>query len=597
MTHSTSFSAFKISCNKILIALQVIVFIGWLFQLVLYQTWRPLWGDSSRHHGMLICTLIAFIPLIYSIICLRKRLPLHIFHIEYQDCLAVVGLLCLGVLYWYFFCASAIYYPVHTYGDENCHNTIIPLMAQDLHSWFNYFTHHTAQPPNFRASYMLYPSLAYIPAMLWLMAFGDPSSIVEQRMFLVIQYLAVVFTTYLLARLIIKSRIISILTALLPLSSALLLSYTMSFYIELHYVSVLILSFWLLAWGIRNNSKEVVVTSVLMASLAAIIRESAMPGTFGIILAALIWRYLNVDRNKKIIVRALSAIWYLIIGLLPFFLYYLAKSHYTNEDKTRVSLTFLLHQDYSALLTYSLLYLGPLILGIFLFFILNPSKLKQEPYLILAAVVGIGSSLFMQSIFIPGYMPWTHNYLFYYAQFIVLLIITTNFIRQKLVKGNLIVIVFLCIGIIANITITIKYLNNDQWFNESETIFDIRPIAKYMTDHQQAFNHQRVYLYWPKGFPSYPIKLLPDFIKLTKINSIDAIPAFLDFNLIQQKLPAQAHYLLFYWLKNVSRPKKFHSIPAVRHPQSSELKNYHILIESVDSWSQGRSGVMLLEKN
>ncbi len=574
----------------ILIGLQLIVFIAWLIQLAMHQSWIGF--ISSWTEGLLVSTLLCMLPLGYCFVLLRNKATLPKYTIHFQDILFIILLISISFIMWQHYAEYAASFPMHTYGDESFHTTRVPIMAEDFHDWIRFLFHHHHTRPSFHAEYMFYPSLAYVPVTLWTMLLGKTASVSDQRLFLFINYLAVVLSTYLLARIMIQSKVISFFLALLPITSALLLSYTMSFYIELHYVSILILSFALLAWGVKDKSKEMVMTAIFVVSLAPITRESGVTGACGIIFAAMIWRYFNIDTTKSILIRLISASWYLAIGLVPFVMYYISKSHYTEWDKTRTSIKFLLDQDYVELIKYAAIYLGPL--AIFSFFFIP--QIKKSPYLFLAAISGIAASLLMESIFLPGYMPWSRNYLFYYADFIVLTTTCISFIWQSSYKLKQLAPMLLIIGIVANGLITIKYLPNDELFHESETVFNFDPITKYITQNTHEFANQKIYLFWPQGFPTYPEKLLPKDITLAKISTIAQRPNFIPFDLVEDNLPKDAKFVLFYYLKNSSLPKAFSSIPSVQRPEQQQLNHYKILVESIDPWSKGKSGVMLLEK-
>lgn len=594
---------FKFSCYYLLILIQLLVCLGWMSQLAFHQTWMFLCiGPNPLTHiswnmGFFLSILISLIPLITSFLLLWQRPSLPICYIDYRDCCIIFLLTGLSLCFWCFFAVSALNFPVHTYGDESFHTSRVVLMAQDFHQWTQYFFVSGAQPPEANGTYTFYPSLAYIPITVLTMLFGDFSLIADQRISLIIYYLAIIFTTYLFARLIIKSRLISALIATIPISSALLLTYTTDFYIELPYVSVFIFSFWLLAWGIRHHSKEIVITAILVSSLAPIIRESSIAGTGGIVLAAIIWQYFNLEKEKKHFTRLLSAGWYFLVGFLPFLIYYLIKSHYTPWDSDRTSLIFIFKQNYFALFGYALLYLGPLAVFSCLFFICSPYKQAGENrYLVLAALVGIAGSIILQSVFIPGFMPWTRNYLFYYGQFIILTTLFLSHLYKAWNKSSIAILIpLLCLSIIFNICITITCFKNDNLFHESEIIFNIKPISNYIEEHWSEFIQQKIYIAWPDRFPNFPEKLLPPYVTLTKITQ-PIIYQFLEWPLIQPILPPNTRYVLFYYLKNESQPENFHhvSIPLVHIP--TELLGYHLLINSIDPWSKGKSGIMLLEK-
>lgn len=602
--------SFVFNTRHLLIAIQILVSIGWLIQLSFHQTWMCLPGINmlSWKTGYVLSILVSLTPLLFSLSLLRRNPALPITIINYCDIFILLSLLALSLFFWWYFSKGALYFPIHMYGDETFHSTRVELMAKDFHTWMNYIFVPKTPRPEFHAEYMFYPSLAYVPIALLASLFGDASSIADQRIALVIYYLAIIFSTYLLARIFIKSRGISALIAVLSASSALLLAYTTSFYIEISYVGPFIFSFCLLAWGINNHSKEIVITAVLVSSLGPIMRETAIGTTGGIILVAMLWQYYTVDSYthlmplKRKMIHALFATQYMVIGLLPFAAYYIAKSHYTDWDKTRTSLAFILQQDYPTLLQYSLLYLSPIALAALLFCLFQWKKIyswdntkRTSFYLMLAAITGILASLLTESIFIPGYMPWTRNYLFYYADFTVLIILFFTYFCR--IKCNSLAFILLLLGIGINTFIDIQYLQNDDYFHESETVFDFRTINHYITKHREQFEHQTIYIAWPKGYPTYPIKLLPAFILLKSIAIVPEQSRFPEFEIVHKILPNNAHYLLFYYLKNESKPRAFHNgIPSASPPTSLELQGYKILINSVDSWSNGKNGVMLLEK-
>jgi hypothetical protein len=624
----------SVACLRVLIISLIVVCIGWSIQLAFHQLWLCIYSPTSWKMGFIFSILLSCLPLSYAGYLFWKSPHLPTIKLDFKDILFIISLVFIGVVFWRFFSLKAIYYPIHTYGDEAFHMSRVQLMNSDFYSWVHYFFSSHTPPPAYRAEYMMYPALAYVPGVLWNIMLGHVNSPADQRAFLVVSYLAVVITTYILSRFIVKSRLISGLFALLSISSALLLSYTMSFYIELHYVGVLLFSFWLLALGTEKNSPEVIFTAVFVSSLAPIIRESAIGGTIGIVIAAMLWHYLQGKSEKKIISRWLPCLLYLLVGLLPFSMYYTAKSNYSSWDKTRTSFSFLTQQDYYSLFTYAFMYLGPLlILSSFIlciyfkratqhsssvidYFCLKKSSLINEGfhseqllsaklehtskpahlYILLAAVVGIILELAIQAIFLPGFMPWTRNYLFYYAQFMVLSILCVNyFLQKKESKIKIFLIPLLVCSVFINTFIGNTYLKSNKWFHESEVVFDLRPITAYINEHRQQFENRSIYIYWPEHFPTYPESLLPNFIKLIKIPALKAEPLFFSFERVQSALPKDARYILFYYLKNSAKPQAFHNIPAVKRPQLSHFP-YHVLIESIDPWSSGNNGVMLLEK-
>lgn len=594
----------KIFCKErrvsflLLLIAQLMVSLGWFIQFVLHQTWRVTFGGKlSVGMGLTLSVLLALIPLVYVIICLTaRRSSLAAFTIRYDDSLIILLLIFLGISCWWYFCGSALYYPMHTYGDEAFHIPRVQLMLSDFWQWWGYLTTHAGQGPDFHAEYMMYPSLAYVPVMTVTALLGNPAVVADQRIALVMYYLIVIVTTYILSRLIIRSKFLSFLLTLLPLSSGLLMSYTVSFYIELPYVGVLLASFCFLTWGISQCSKEWVGVAVFVASIAPIIRETAIAISGVIIVCASVWRYLKCDLHKTYLYRFFFAVGYVVVGLIPFAMYYYAKNNYTSWDKTRTSLAFIFHQDYLSLFSYSFVYLGPLAFLAFLFFVLSPKRAKAQAYLVVTAILSVGVALWMQSIFLPGYMPWSRNYLFYYASCLVLIVAALDYILKHWKKGKIIVCSLLCLGILINFLVDQCCLQDDRIFNESEVVFDLRPIQQYILLHQNQFNQHTIYIDWPQGFVTYPDTLLPDFVHLKKLTKKLPVSNFRSFTDVESQLPIDAQYLLFYYLKVDAKPVAFHSIPSVAYPLPAELKNYRVLVASADPWSAGRNGVLLLER-
>lgn len=583
-----------ISGKALVITVQCAVCVAWIIQLVFHQTWRCIIPEISWVSGLSLSLGISLIPLMFSIYIMCSNIRLPGIHIRLEDLFSLTILLSAALVCWYVCSRSAAFYPVHLYGDESFHYSRVNLMVDDVRSWSRYLTGKITMPPSFRAEYMMYPALAYVPVTFWTMIFADTGQIADQRLFLFVQYFLVVFGAWIFARSIMKSWLVCLLIAFLPVTSALLISYTMSFYIELHYVGLLLIAAGLLSWGIQRKSQHIVTAAVFLASLAPIVRESALPGEAGIIISAMLWQYIFHCTQKKITALAASA-GNFIIGFIPFTLYYLAKSNYTNFDKDRISLKFILQQDYFNLLQYSMLYLGPVFLAGAVFFIFRPSALGRHPWLFLSAFIGIFGGLLMQSIFIPGYMPWSRNYLIYYAAFVIVAVLAVSAFVQNdpTRKGSAVFI--LLVGIAVNCYFLVKYLPDNRFFNESEMVFDFSPMRNFLEKNKNAAKIKNKYIVWPPGYPAYPDKLLPEYVTLNKIEPKN-LGSFPTFTLVRKLLPKNARYVLFYYMKNESKPTAFSTIPSVLRPSNLDDEGYHILSETTDPWSRNNNGVMLLEK-
>ena len=564
----------------------VLTSLAWLSQGVFHQTWCVLLPITWTL-GAYISLLLALSPLLYAGSLWHQRKVGALSIVTPPNTLIMLSFfVILSLLYGWIFSGSALSYPLHIYGDVGFHTNRVILMAQDYHVWINYLFHN-GQRPEFHAEYMMYPSVSYLPVTLISTLLGDVTSLSYHRFALLLYYVATVVASYLFARIILTSTSQRILLTLTTLTSALLLSYTMSYYIEMPYICILLFSFSLLAFGMKTKTPAFVLSAMFLASLAPIMRETAIPSTAGIVIAAALWRITTYPTAR---IRAWgAAIVYCIVGLGPFIEYYIGKSHYTNWDKERTSLSFIWQQNYLAHFTYAFLYLGFFCFVALAFFIFSKKRFNQFPFLILAAIIGIAGSLISESIFIPSYMPWSRNYLFFYADFFVLTTICLAHFRAKSIMTSLV-----ALQVIMNIITCMVFLPKAELFHESETVFDIRPIVHYLES--QSNTHEKLFAYWPKGYPLEPKQLLPHFSGIERIALQGDESHFVSFTSVTAAAPHEAHYILFYYFANNSQPKAFRQIPRSPYPSAAELRDYRILINSKDPWAPQQSGVMLLEK-
>lgn len=584
-----------------------VVFFCWLLQFVGHQIWRyyPMMDLNNPAAGipvLLALLLLAFLPAVFMA---RNAAPPHSaaqpgisnhWRAGSRNWFLTISIIALALLNWAVFAREAAFFPLHVYGDEFFHSQRTTMVRDYIGELWAYFGGERPNAPFHSAHFIFYPSLAYLANATFSGILGDAAALANQRLALVPHFLVIAAVTFAGALVLSCSRRLAFFMALLPASAPLLLSYTMSFYIELQYVAVYLLSAFLLHQGMEEQDERAVWAALLIASVGPIIRESSMPLAMGIGgggVAYLLRK--NLISGKLNFRSAALALYPLVVVLTPFLLFYAAKSAYSDWDQTRIANANILKQDYGALVAYSVLYLSPAwpILAIAALF----TKRFSDRVIVVAMCASIGGALLLYARFLPGYMPWTRNYLMFYAPILVLMIIGAAHLYRSFGRkpASLALPALLGTSVLFNVIVSSTHLKNDVLFHESEAVFNDDTVTDYIRRRAHDFAGQTIYGQHPVFKPS-PALALKDAARYEEVPSLAKKSQFFPFSKIVAELPAGRRYLLFHYFQNRSRPAVFAGLPAAKRPTQAELKGFRILAESSDPWSAGHTGTLLLER-
>lgn len=576
-----------------------IVVLFWLAQFVGHQIWRyysvvHLSKIAIGLPAVIVVLMLAFLPAIFMAVYSRPAIiprthasPWH----GSTSWILLVLVVVFATLNWVVFARDAAFFPLHVYGDEFFHNQRTTMVRDYISDLAAYFSGARPDIPFHAAHFIFYPSSAYLANAAFAAAFGDVAAIVNERLALVPHFLAVAVVTFAGALALSGNRYLALLLALIPASAPLLLSYTMSYYIELQYVAVYLLSALLLHRGIEHGTERTIWAAILIASVGPIIRESTVPIAISIAATGAFYFVWHGRFGPAITLgNVLRAAYVFVAALTPFLLFYAAKTAYTDWDQMRMSNANILKQEYGVLLGYSLLYLGPAwpILAVSALF----SKRLSDRMVAVAMWASIGGALLLYARFAPGYMPWSRNYLMFYAPIMMLMVIGAlhlNGIRKLKIP----LVILLGGSVVFNLGISSLYLNNNLLFHESEAVLNDRLIVEYVKQHPSNFLGQTIYGQHPV-FCLTPAVSLADFAEYREIPSLAKQSQFFTFSKIASALPSDGRYLIYYYFKNQSRPPVFSALPAAERPSVAE--GFRILAESSDPWSAGRTGMLLLER-
>lgn len=575
---------------------------AWFFQFLGHQIWR--YFTVVAQLGALRGNLLVFagsvataIPALVLIIRQKQKPGDFPSTLERADLAAFAGLILTSAVFWSGFALPTIGDSRHVFGDESFHGPRTAMMCDDVKAaWELVLGRHAEAFPFHPSHYMMYPSLAYTVNASVATLLGDGHNLEYQRAALLAPYLIATLAFYLLARVVTGDRRTSFLLGLIPASSPLLISYTMSFYIEIHYVGLVLFAATLLVCGLKQQRNDCLAAAAFVASIAPLIRESAFPSAFAIGATAALAVIIRPNFQAQWIRRLAHGGYLLTLAMLPFAVYYTAKSNYTNRDKELTSLLNVFLQDHASLALYSLLYLGPVVLALAGAAFLS---WRKHALLILAALVALVGAHTIYAMFDPGYMPWSRNYLLYYAPLLMLVALGAESIRSHSIAAGRKLTWALTAAVALNIGISFLCLDDNRFFHESEAVFDEAKIARYLRDHRTRFEGRVLASARPAHMGAWQ-EWVPNFTSLSSLKEFDH-PAyrgsFVPFHRVIRRLHPEAPFLLFYWFENHSRPKIFREIPRAPKPRPDELKGFIVLVEAPDRWSGGKSGVMLLARN
>jgi hypothetical protein len=562
------------------------ILIAWVYQFVGHLIWRYLPVVSQDQLGLPLTAAILVCMALPLLLVKRTTHAANEFCFDRR--IDTRLLLLLGVitaLNWLIFASHWSALPLHTYGDEFFHNarTLIEYnyWRDVLHSFGTpQGAHFPSDFPS--AHFIIYPSVAYFTTTILSLLQGDPGSIVYQRHALLIWLLPIPIAAYILGRALEITRQSSFLFALALAVSPLLASYTLSYYIEIPYISIELAALVWLVLGEKNHDAYALCLAVGLASVATLVRESTLPFAFFIVTASI---YCNSKLPISRIRKLTLSFWFVFAGLIPCLLYSYAKSAYSGQHTARLAIVNFWRQDWTSLLTYGLVHLNIIMLLLALTSWLFIAR-RQTRTVIIAMTATLCGTLMMYGLFETGWMPWSRNYALLFAPLNALALlglywVSTKF-NVKVVRSVLIIAVF------GNIAIAAMYFSDDRLFHENEAIFDLGPALANL-GHLQG--DVKVYEHRPEFMRNQFV--MP--ANVTVVNVAPEVNAFIPLKDIETFLPSDAHWILYYYYRNVAAPQNLHSAPQAPR---NEIENGRYIVHSLsnDPFADGRTGVALLEK-
>lgn len=568
---------------KIRLALAFAIPAAWTYQFVLHRTWIFYPAIAQDHLGMPLfaaaIVILSFPLLLWKAIRPLQAVPILHWPSEYRW----IGLLTmLAALNWLLVAWPWLGLPQHTYGDEFFHNI---RTAFEFDYWHKLFISGGRVPADFPAAHFIfYPSLAYFTTTLLAWLQGDAGSIVFQRQAQLFWLLPIPALTYVLGRLLDVARWPMLLFAAVIACSPLLASFTISYYIELPYISIELASLiWLVtAW--KKRDVHSMCMAVGFASLATLVRESTLPFAVVIALAAA-WTIRGIMQDP--ISRRLLQGWFLIAAILPCAVYSYARKLYAGPDSTRLAIGNLPKQEWSSLLIYCAPYLNTvlLLLGLASLRWLLRSETRRPSLVLASALAG---TLLMYGMFLPGWMPWSRNYALLFVPVTGTCLLGLYWLwatgRRRLASG------MLAAAFICNITVSALWFKDNTLFHENEAMFDLAPALAILSSQPgqiSVYEHR----------PAFMIQQLPLPANVKLINEGKDSGTFLPWEELRDKLPAEARWVLYYYYENRSKPPVLNALKRTPKLNTAEIDGFTVRSAVDDPFSGGRTGVMLLMRD
>ena len=574
----------------------------WFYQDGFLQLWRsiatfsqvPLWLGLFLSF-LLFFTLGAALIKTTTSICNNDKTGY--FYIDNKDFFYSLFITLATLLSWFLWVLPQLSRPPNTYGDEDFHFQATQAISDYISAFFHGSPSPAAAPTAYR-----YGGLMYL--LFGLFTVWDKDlylSPLLQRGALLIPLLVMTVLTFVLARKLLKDRLLALLFSAVISTSPLLLAFTMDKYLDIGHLPLLLITFASLYLGVTQKNIYALTLCGISASLAPLVRENILPTT--LLISVFLGIYGTFIYPKKLK-------WAILITLataLPFCLFYFFKIHSTTVDIDRLSLKNIFLQDYSALFVMSAIYLNPFIcLCSLLAFFWKNTKVRLVITIILASALG---QLCIYTFFESGWMPWSRNYIMFDSQFIFLALLGIAWVQKHFLKLKPVTAALMITAILFNLWLDKTELNRNQLFHEIEIRYPYEKLFSYLYTTQNILSGSQIYAQVPIALPysfhyaeqmlknKFATSLAVTFQQVWRNHQAAGYDNMLTFKEFTQRVPAQAEYLLFHWWQPTNtKMKVLNRYSHIEKPTAKELLPYKILFAESDPWSDGKAGFILLKK-
>ena len=481
------------------------------------------------------------------------------------------------LLIWMVTVAPWVTLPPHVYGDEMHH---FQRILEEIAWWRGRMQ--GEQPPFPGPWFVFYPALGYLPSVVsgaWLDWDFSTNAIAMARVSLAFWLMLTVVLSYRLVLEVNFSRKWhEYLVLALLLSWPLIYAYQLSIYVEFQYVPLQLISLLFALRYLRIGGRQAWIVAIGFAALSTLVRESSWP--FALLLSSFL------SARELLQKRYFWGAWGVIGGTLPFFLYFSARYLYTagGHDGQRLSIAHLWQQDWLQLILMSPYYLSVGGCLAILAFAWTFAQTNRAERMLLAAVCvpSLALTLLEYGVFLPGWMPWSRNYLMLLAPLIVIVLISAKYVLERCNGKLASVVIAACL--LSNAYVLHKALLDNRYFHENEAMFDVQGLLK------------------DAGIPDTAVifDCRPVFFRhvaeLSQIKNVcPDTSGFFPWDVVKSRLPEEAQYVIYYHYHNRSLPKALSKLPA-SDPVPQDDSRFKVLSRRDDPFSGGAIGASLLKR-
>ena len=502
-----------------------------------------------------------------------------------------------SLIFWYLWVYPSLYRSMNVWGDEETHFVISAAFTEYIGKYL-----HLEFPVSAGPYCVRYPNTMY----LWGQWFLNPftklvDTPLSQRISLLFPYLGTAAVSFLISLHLLRKSGLALLLTLAYVSSPLLLSYTADKYLDIgHPVLFSLSSYWIYQL-ILVRSEYAALMAALAVSVLFSVRDNSAPTT--LLYSVVIFIFFSPWGGfaPKGLRSWKKSGFFFLTAFFPLFAYVAIKTGVNQGDVARLSINHIFSQNYRDFFSHLLLEI-PLVTLLFLLpgaLVFTGKKLEQEK------TIGIGvlllscfGQLGIYSIFQPGWMPWSRNYLMFCGQIFVCALIAFAEIMRFGKKGIQVAAVVSVVIVFAfNLVFGSLELKSNRFFHENEFHYEYQTLFKELVKSNfiprgstvfTNFTDTTSLLYSAKqvGFPleHYPRTMVGGLL--------------VSFENFVQSATKGARYFLFHYRNPQSAmPILKNNYPVNHRPTESELEGFKILIDLPDPGSNQKIGMILLESS
>jgi hypothetical protein len=491
----------------------------------------------------------------------------------------------LSLIVWGLSAGLLLNRPLNVFGDEEFHLT--HLMDIDTYFAEAYIHLHTVKSG---VGDMHYPGVLYVIAINSAALLPQDMKLGAYRGSLLIWYVGFNSLVYSFASKFFARRE-ALLFTLSSVLSGCLLTYTTDFYLDIS------LAFFFLLMSVNLYGG---FAYAMAAGLATLTRDSAVPAS--LLTAMVLGIVLLLQKTSRPRRWADVA---LLAGLAagPGLLFTLIKQTTTNsDDRVRLAFEHIAHQHYGLFLLSLPVYGSPIIIGGALA-TLSPRLWKSNKAL-LVIWGSIAAELLIYALFVPTWMPWSRNFLMFIGQITVLAAIGLHALAKTRPAMQKFMPYLLGISAVFQAGILIAYFNNNMIFHENEVWLPYDRLLDCMDKNADKLAGNSIAVQTPMHFPSsfvyelnrhYRQQLPMTFMPILWQGKSFDEKNFMTFTDAVARMD-KSHFLIFHWMRPSSFVEAVHATPTVERPSQTELADFEVLCSYDDQHSEGRNGVMLVER-